>query len=350
MRCKFYARGDVLALSATRADPGKHGPLRRFRAEFRTAACPRPVRARRSASSSTTSRRALPTASRSTSPTPASSSRTRSPRCGPGKAENDGFNRLILALRRAPGAKRRCSARSRAIRQQSGLDPSQAVQEQALAAHPNIAALHPGALQARASIPTCRRRWKRGAIAPSKLEVHDRGRAERSREPRSKIARCAASRSLVTAIRRTNYYQPGADGAAEALHVVQDRLARRGRICRRRSRIAKSGWRARKSKACICASAPSRAAACAGRDRRDDFRTEVLDLVKAQQVKNAIIVPVGAKGGFFPKRLPRARRARLSRKPASKPTRRFLRGLLDITDNIVGDDIVAPQRRRALGR
>jgi glutamate dehydrogenase len=40
-------------------------------------------------------------------------------------------------------------------------------------------------------------------------------------------------------------------------------------------------------------------------DRRDDFRTEVLGLVKAQQVKNAVIVPVGSKGGFYPKHLPR---------------------------------------------
>ena len=39
-------------------------------------------------------------------------------------------------------------------------------------------------------------------------------------------------------------------------------------------------------------------------DRREDFRTEVLGLVKAQQVKNAVIVPVGAKGGFVPKQLP----------------------------------------------
>ena len=39
-------------------------------------------------------------------------------------------------------------------------------------------------------------------------------------------------------------------------------------------------------------------------DRREDFRTEVLGLMKAQQVKNTVIVPVGAKGGFFPKQLP----------------------------------------------
>ena len=61
---------------------------------------------------------------------------------------------------------------------------------------------------------------------------------------------------------------------------------------------------ARASRACTCASARSPAAACAGRTAREDFRTEILGLVKAQMVKNAVIVPVGAKGGFVVKRLP----------------------------------------------
>ena len=76
-------------------------------------------------------------------------------------------------------------------------------------------------------------------------------------------------------------------------------------------------------------------------DRRDDFRTEVLDLVKAQQVKNAIIVPVGAKGGFFPKRLP-PRGAPDFQEAGIEAYKTFLRGLLDITDNIVDDAITPP--------
>ena len=56
-------------------------------------------------------------------------------------------------------------------------------------------------------------------------------------------------------------------------------------------------------------------------DRPQDFRTEILGLVKAQQVKNALIVPVGAKGGFVPKLLPAAERARrLDGRRASPPT------------------------------
>jgi glutamate dehydrogenase len=78
-------------------------------------------------------------------------------------------------------------------------------------------------------------------------------------------------------------------------------------------------------------------------DRREDFRTEVLGLVKAQMVKNTVIVPVGAKGGFVGKRLPDPaadRDAWLAEGIASYKT--FISGLLDITDNLVGGEVVPP--------
>ena len=78
-------------------------------------------------------------------------------------------------------------------------------------------------------------------------------------------------------------------------------------------------------------------------DRREDFRTEVLGLVKAQQVKNAVIVPVGAKGGFYAKQLPDpalGRDAWLSEGIESYKI--FISGLLDITDNIVNNVITPP--------
>jgi len=78
-------------------------------------------------------------------------------------------------------------------------------------------------------------------------------------------------------------------------------------------------------------------------DRREDFRTEVLGLVKAQMVKNTVIVPVGAKGGFFVKRPPVGgdRDAQLAEGVACY--RIFINALLDITDNFVGDKLVHPQ-------
>jgi glutamate dehydrogenase len=78
-------------------------------------------------------------------------------------------------------------------------------------------------------------------------------------------------------------------------------------------------------------------------DRRDDFRTEVLGLMKAQRVKNAVIVPTGAKGGFYPKQLPdpvRAREAWLAEGRASYEV--FIRTLLSVTDNIVDGKVVHP--------
>ena len=79
-------------------------------------------------------------------------------------------------------------------------------------------------------------------------------------------------------------------------------------------------------------------------DRSEDFRTEVLGLVKAQEVKNAVIVPVGAKGGFFARELPDPavdREAWFTEGKASY--REFVSALLDVTDNRVSGGIVAPR-------
>ncbi|HEV2538092.1 MAG TPA: NAD-glutamate dehydrogenase domain-containing protein [Frateuria sp.] len=81
-------------------------------------------------------------------------------------------------------------------------------------------------------------------------------------------------------------------------------------------------------------------------DRREDFRTEVLGLVKAQMVKNTVIVPVGSKGGFFVKRPPMPtggggdRDAQLAEGIACY--KMFINGLLDITDNLVEGKVVPP--------
>jgi glutamate dehydrogenase len=79
-------------------------------------------------------------------------------------------------------------------------------------------------------------------------------------------------------------------------------------------------------------------------DRREDFRTEILGLMKAQNVKNTLIVPVGAKGGFVPKRLPTAGTREEIQAEVVSCYQTFIRGLLDLTDNIVSGRIVPPQR------
>jgi glutamate dehydrogenase len=78
-------------------------------------------------------------------------------------------------------------------------------------------------------------------------------------------------------------------------------------------------------------------------DRRDDFRTEILGLMKAQLVKNAVIVPTGAKGGFYPKQLPTNSRDSWLEE-GTETYRIFIRSLLSVTDNLVNDKVVHPDR------
>ncbi|MFM9942512.1 MAG: NAD-glutamate dehydrogenase [Hyphomicrobiaceae bacterium] len=77
-------------------------------------------------------------------------------------------------------------------------------------------------------------------------------------------------------------------------------------------------------------------------DRAQDFRTEVLGLAKAQHVKNAVIVPAGAKGGFYPKQLPRGGSREEVQKAGTDAYKIFVSAMLDITDNIVDGQLVPP--------
>ena len=77
-------------------------------------------------------------------------------------------------------------------------------------------------------------------------------------------------------------------------------------------------------------------------DRREDFRTEILGLLKSQMVKNAVIVPVGAKGGFVVKRPPRGGDREVLLEEGIACYQTMIRGLLDLTDNLVDDAVVPP--------
>ena len=79
-------------------------------------------------------------------------------------------------------------------------------------------------------------------------------------------------------------------------------------------------------------------------DRPEDFRTEVLGLVKAQMVKNSVIVPAGAKGGFVPAHLPDSTTNRAEWAAEGKECYRiFVSSLLSLTDNVVEGKVVAPE-------
>ena len=257
-----------------------------------------------------------------------------------GRSESDGFNRLVLEL----GVSWREAALVRALakyRQQSGLDPSQMVQEQALADNPAIARLILDLFRIRfdpaVSADIEARQTQAGAVME---EIVAALQTVESLDADRVLRRLA---QLVMALKRTNFYQTGEDGAPKA--YISFKVASReledlpapkpfreifvwaphvDGVHLRFGPVARGGLR--------------------WSDRRDDFRTEVLGLVKAQQVKNAVIVPVGSKGGFFPKQLPRNGTPDAIRAEGIRAYRTFLSGLLDITDNIDADNkVVRPQ-------
>ena len=258
-----------------------------------------------------------------------------------GWTENDGFNRLVLEL----SLPWRDAALIRAFarhRQQSGLDPSQRVQEEALAAHPDVARLILDLFTTKfdpaSGLSVAKRRDQADVLM---VKIVEALQAVESLDEDRVLRRIAL---LVQAMQRTNFYQPGADGQPKpyiSFKVASGELADLPApkpyreifvwgvnvegVHLRFGPVARGGLR--------------------WSDRRDDFRTEVLGLVKAQQVKNAVIVPVGSKGGFYPKQLPKGgTRAEIQAEGISA-YKTFLSGLLDITDNLAPDGKVIPPHK-----
>jgi glutamate dehydrogenase len=261
-----------------------------------------------------------------------------------GRNESDGFNRLILDA----GASWRdvCFLRACAkYRQQTGLDPSQQVQEEALSDNPEIARLLIELKTVRFDPGFAR---DTDARAARQAEIDDTiGRAL------DKVESLDADRvlrrlwRLIRATQRTNFYQTDPDGApkpAIALKIASREIEELQEPKPFREIFV---WSPRVEGVHIRFGAVARGG-LRWSDRRDDFRTEVLGLVKAQFVKNAVIVPVGAKGGFYPKQLPKMsagggdREAFLAEGVAAY--RLFVSSLLDVTDNIVDDAVLHPHR------
>ncbi len=337
MRCKFYARGDVLALSATVpilenmglfVDSEVNFELQLAAGAFHTAqrihvhdiecrsADGKPIDLERAGDLFEQAFAAIWT----------------------GRTESDGFNKLIIALP--------CSWREAALiralaryRQQSGLDPSQALQEQALAHNTKIAALILAFFKARFD-PNLPETMDTRVARSSKLEFMIESKLTEvvSLDEDRALRRIA---HLVKAITRTNYYQASTDGQPKS--YMSFKIDSNAVVDLPAPKPFREIWVASPQVEGVhLRFGPVARGGLRWSDRRDDFRTEVLDLVKAQQVKNAIIVPVGAKGGFFPKRLPH-RGAPGFQEAGVEAYKTFLRGLLDITDNIKDEQIVPPR-------
>jgi glutamate dehydrogenase len=152
-------------------------------------------------------------------------------------------------------------------------------------------------------------------------------------------------RSYITLIRttlRTNYFQPGDDGELRDYVSIKFDSQRNPDLPQPRPHAEIWVYSPRVEGVHLRFGAVARGG-LRWSDRREDFRTEVLGLVKAQTVKNAVIVPSGAKGGFFAKQLPdpgQNREAWLAEGIACFTI--FIAGLLDLTDNLVNDVVVAP--------
>ncbi len=252
-----------------------------------------------------------------------------------GNAENDSFNRLVFAA----GLTWRQTAVLRAYSRyllQAGLPFSQAYQEQVLSANSAISALLVRLFTAQFD-PAQRENGRAGEVARVRQKLGRLLDAVNSLDE-DRILRGFST--AIGATLRTNYFQYDAGGAPKAYfsfkldpEQVPDLPLPRPKfeifvysprvegVHLRMGKVARGGIR--------------------WSDRREDFRTEVLGLMKAQNVKNTVIVPVGAKGGFVPKRLPAGPREDIQREGVSC-YQIFIRGLLDITDNIAGDKIVPP--------
>jgi glutamate dehydrogenase len=250
-----------------------------------------------------------------------------------GALENDGFNRLVLGAELTWHEVALLRAIAKYLRQ-GGSTFSQSYMEEALARNPDLARL---------LVELFHLRFK-----PPRREATDagaRGLVQTIEERLDAIASLDEDRILrsflcvIQGMLRTNYFQTGDDGepkpylsfkldpagipdlpAPRPMFEIFVYSPRTEGVHLRAGKVARGGIR--------------------WSDRREDFRTEILGLMKAQTVKNAVIVPTGAKGGFVLKRPPKEPAA--LRDEVVQCYQFLVRGLLDVTDSIVGRESVVP--------
>ncbi len=252
-----------------------------------------------------------------------------------GEAENDGFNRLVLEL----GVSWRDAALVRALaqyRQQSGQDPSQRTQVRAVVEHAGIARLLVDLFHVKFDPDSPASEQARRVRA---REISTRIEEELQRVPSLDEDRVLRRLyHLIQAVKRTNFYQ--LEGRGKPKSYIALKIASRELLDlpepKPFAEIFVSGPLV---EGVHLRFGPVARGGLRWSDRRDDFRAEVLALVKAQQMKNAVIVPVGAKGGFILKGA-RPDEPAAQREAGIAAYRLFLSGLLDVTDNLDGEGMV----------
>ena len=252
-----------------------------------------------------------------------------------GEAESDGFNRLVLRAHLTWREIAVLRAFCKYLRQTKS-PYSQGYTEETLAGYPHVARLLVALFRTRFD-PS------RGPEAERK----ERTVAEEIEQALDAVPTLDEDRILRSLLRltqatlRTNYFQEDGDGPKPYLSFKLDPSGvpdlplprpaveifvyspRTEGVHLRAGKVARGGIR--------------------WSDRREDFRTEILGLMKAQTVKNAVIVPVGAKGGFVVKRPPADGDRDALQQEVVACYRTLIAGMLDLTDNIVGGEIVPPR-------
>ncbi|MEO0818087.1 MAG: NAD-glutamate dehydrogenase [Pseudomonadota bacterium] len=255
-----------------------------------------------------------------------------------GQTENDGYNQLVLS---AATTWREASLLRglAAYRHQSGRDPGRTTQIEALRRHPDLARLLIELFAARFDPSTADSIEVRAARCEALRGDIETGLVDVAALDDDRVIRRLAD--LITALMRTNYYQRDSNGAYR--DAISFKIASQDIEELPAPKPFREIFVACPSVEGVhCRFGPVARGGLRWSDRRDDFRTEVLGLVKAQQVKNAVIVPVGSKGGFFPKQLPHDGSREEVRQAGIHAYRIFISSLLDLTDNLVEGKVTPP--------
>ncbi len=273
-----------------------------------------------------------------------------------GEVENDGFNRLVL--RAGLGWREIVVLRAYCkYLRQAGVTFSETYMQEALAANPAIATMLVELFLVRldpdrpreppaAKEATKPKDAKDAAIEQLDAELEVMTRIEAALDEVANLDEDRILRSYIGLIRatlRTNCFQPGPDGAPKPYLSFKLDPRRIPELPEPRPMYEIFVYSPRVEGVHLRGGAVARGG-IRWSDRREDFRTEVLGLVKAQQVKNAVIVPVGSKGGFVPKRPPADGGREAVQEEGIECYRIFIRGLLDVTDNLAGGKVVPPAR------
>jgi len=255
-----------------------------------------------------------------------------------GLNEDDAFNTLVLPQ----SADWRDIAFLRLLaryRRQSGMDPSEKSQIEALSEHPILTG-RLLALKAAKFEPDLHAKMseREAAVTAISLEIEQLLSGVTSLDHDRVIRRMA---KVIMAGLRTNFYQTQENGTVKpyiSLKIDSHKVGNLPAPVPYREIYVSSP----RVEGVHLRFGPVARGGIRWSDRRDDFRTEVLGLVKAQQIKNTVIVPVGSKGGFYPKKLPVDGDRGAIREEAIASYTVFISSLLDVTDNYKGEGTVAP--------